>query len=129
LTIFVKAVERGETIQLYGDGSVRRDFTHVTDICDGLFTALTAEGAVGETINLGHHDPIEMRRLIALIEKLAGKPAQIDFRPPRAEDLPVTNADLSKARRLLGYQPSVPLEEGLRDYIGWFRSWHQDAPA
>jgi UDP-glucuronate 4-epimerase len=129
LTIFVTAIERGESIPLYGDGSVRRDFTHVADICDGLYSALTAEDAVGETINLGHHDPIEMRRLIALLEELCGKPAQIDYRPARAEDLPITNADLSKARRLLGYQPSVPLKEGLRDYIAWFRCWHQDSPA
>ena len=74
-------------IPLFGDGSVRRDFTHVTDICAGLFSALTAEDAVGETINLGHHDPIEMRRLIALLEELAGKPARIDYRPARTEDL------------------------------------------
>lgn len=125
LTIFVTAIERGEPIPLYGDGSVRRDFTHVTDICAGLLAALNAEDAVGETINLGHHEPIEMRRLIALLEELAGKPAQIDYRPARAEDLPVTNADLSKARRLLDYKPSVPLDEGLRDYIAWFRRWHQ----
>lgn len=129
LTIFVTAIERGQPIPLYGDGSVRRDFTHVTDICAGLFSALTAEAAVGETINLGHHDPIEMRRLIARLEELSGKSARIDYRPARAEDLPITHADLSKAGRLLDYRPSVPLEEGLRDYIAWFRRWHADTSA
>jgi UDP-glucuronate 4-epimerase len=124
LTIFVTAIERGEPIPLFGDGSVRRDFTHVSDICTGLFTALTADGVIGESINLGHHDPIEMRQLIARLEAVSSRKARIDYRPARAEDLPVTHADLSKARRLLGYRPAVPLEEGLRDYVAWFRHWH-----
>jgi len=125
LTIFVRAIEEGQTLPLYGDGSIRRDFTHVSDICKGLRSALSAENAVGETINLGHSEPIEIRHLIELIEEGLGKKAKIDQRPERSEDLPVTFADLTKAARLLGYAPQVPVKEGLQEYLAWFREWHR----
>jgi UDP-glucuronate 4-epimerase len=124
LTIFVTAIERGQSIPLYGDGSIRRDFTHVSDICAGLHAALTADGVIGEEINLGHSDPVEMGRLISLLENATGKTARIDYCPSREEDLPITYADLSKAERLLGYRPQVALEQGLREYVAWFRQWH-----
>jgi len=124
LAIFVTAIENRQRFPLYGDGSIRRDFTHVLDICRGLLSALSSEGVVGETINLGHSDPIEMRQLIAVLEEALGKKAIIDRRPERPEDLPVTFADLRKARRLLAYQPQVPLDQGIREYVAWFRQWH-----
>ncbi len=121
LTIFTAAIEGGQNFPLFGDGSIRRDFTHVADICDGLTAALTAQNVVGEAINLGHSEPIEMRELIASLERALGKKAKIDPRPEMPGDMPVTCADLNKANRLLGYQPKVPLEEGLREYVEWFR--------
>ncbi len=125
LTIFTDAIEYEKPFPLFGDGSIRRDYTHVHDICDGLIAALAAEEVVGETINLGHSEPVEMRQLIALIEQALGKKARIDPRPERPEDLPVTYADLRKANRLLDYAPRVPLEDGVRDFCTWFRQWHQ----
>jgi UDP-glucuronate 4-epimerase len=127
LTIFVTALERGSTISLFGDGSIRRDFTHVSDICAGLFSALTAADVIGQEINLGHSDPVEMGKLIAMLEAATGKKARIDYCPPREEDLPITYADLSRAERLLGYRPQVPLDEGLRGYVAWYRQWHQSS--
>lgn len=124
LTIFAKAVLEGTPIPLFGDGSIRRDFTHVTDICRGLIAALTAEGVVGQEINLGHSEPIEMRRLIELLEQAFGKKAVINYLPERPEDLPVTFANLDKAKRLLGYQPQVLIEPGIQEYVDWFRAWH-----
>lgn len=124
LTIFVGALERGEPIRLFGDGTIRRDFTHVSDICAGLISALTAQEAVGQEINLGHSDPVQMSRLIAMLEEATGKTARIEYCPAREEDLPVTYADLSRAERLLGYRPQVPLAEGLREYVAWYRQWH-----
>ena len=94
------------------------------DICAGLLSALTAKDAVGETINLGHSDPIEMRRLIELLEDAFEKKAIIERLPERPEDLPVTYADLEKAKRLLGYAPKVPIAEGIQDYVAWFKSWY-----
>lgn len=122
LSIFTDAIARGKSFPLFGDGTIRRDFTHVDDICDGLIAALTARGVVGETINLGHSEPIEIRQLIALLERALARPAVVDHRPPAPGDLPITFADLSKARRLLGYQPKRPFDEGLREYVAWFRA-------
>ncbi len=121
LTIFVRAIAAGTPIPLYGDGSIQRDFTHVTDICAGLHAALYADKVVGETINLGHSKPVEMKLLIGMLEAAMHQKANIEYRPVRPEDLPVTFADLSKASLLLGYQPQVSLEEGLQDYVDWFR--------
>ena len=125
LAKFTDAILRGNTLTLYGDGSIRRDFTHVRDICAGFFAALDAPDIEGETINLGHSDPIEMRQLIALIEEAAGQKANLDRQPERKEDLEVTFADLGKANRLLGYQPQVTFEEGLAEYVAWYRQWHE----
>jgi UDP-glucuronate 4-epimerase len=122
LAAFTRAILRGETLQLYGDGSVRRDFTHVSDICRGIVAALIAPNVAGECINLGHDQPVTIRDLIALIEQAAGQPARIERLPPRGEDLPLTHADLTKARRLLGYQPAVPIEQGVREYVEWVQS-------
>ncbi|HUE73824.1 MAG TPA: NAD-dependent epimerase/dehydratase family protein, partial [Pirellulaceae bacterium] len=103
LAVFTRAILAGTPLPLYGDGSVLRDFTHVSDICRGVVSALSAANIAGECINLGHNEPIEIRRLIALIEEAAGKQALIEHRPERKEDMPVTCADLTKAGRLLGY--------------------------
>jgi UDP-glucuronate 4-epimerase len=125
LTIFTDAIEYERPFPLFGDGSIRRDYTHVHDICDGLIAALNAEDVLGQTINLGHSEPVEMRQLIKLIEQALGKKARIDQRPERPEDLPITYADLRKANRLLGYAPQVPLEDGVRDFCTWFQRWHR----
>ena len=122
MTIFTDAVLAGRSLPLYGDGTIRRDFTHVSDICSGLLAALHVENVVGETINLGHHEPVEIGKLIALIEDASGRKANVDRRPGTPEDMPITCADLSKAQRLLGYRPQVKLADGVREFVDWFRS-------
>jgi UDP-glucuronate 4-epimerase len=122
LAVFTRAILDGTPLPLCGDGSVLRDFTHVSDICRGIAAALTASEAPGQCINLGHDQPIAIRRLIELIEAAAGVKAVIEHHPPRAEDMPLTHADLAKARKLLGYQPKVEIEAGVREYVEWFRS-------
>jgi UDP-glucuronate 4-epimerase len=121
LAVFTRAVLQGTPLPLYGDGSVLRDFTHVSDICRGIAAALTAPNIAGQCLNLGHDRPIEIRRLIELIEQAAGRKALIERRPPRVEDMPFTHADLTKARRLLGYEPQVEIEAGVQEYVEWFR--------
>jgi UDP-glucuronate 4-epimerase len=127
LSIFTEAIENGRTFPLYGDGTVRRDYTHVSDICAGLMSALTAQRAVGETINLGHSEPVAMSQIIALLEAALGKQARVEQRPERPEDLPVTYADLSKARKLLGYEPQIPIATGIQEFCRWYRQWHRNA--
>ena len=119
LAVFTRKILAGEPLPLYGDGSVHRDFTHVSDICSGIVAAMTAPNILRQSINLGHSEPVKMIRLISLIEAVAGKKAVIDYHPARAEDMPMTCADLTKARRLLGYEPRVTIEEGVQEYVEW----------
>jgi UDP-glucuronate 4-epimerase len=121
LAVFTKAVLEGTPLPLYGDGSVVRDFTHVTDICRGMIAALTAPNIAGQCINLGHDRPITIRKLIEMVEAAAGRKANISQRPPRTEDMPLTHANLSKSRRLLSYEPRVEIEDGVKEYVSWFR--------
>ena len=123
MTIFTDAIENGTPLPLFGDGSIRRDFTHVTDICAGIYSALSADGVVGETLNLGHSEPLEVRELIAEIERALGKKAVIDWQPEKPGDMPITFANLEKAERLLGYKPKVAFRDGIEEYVAWFRSY------
>lgn len=124
LTIFAKAIVQQRPFPLFGDGSIRRDYTHVSDICAGLLSALLADDVAGRVFNLGHSEPVEMRRIIELLEGSLGKQAIIDRRPERPEDLPITYADLTLAQQLLGYAPQVPIEQGIQEFCEWFTSWH-----
>lgn len=124
LTIFTAAIESGRELPLFGDGTIRRDFTHVSDICAGLVSAMTAPDAPGECINLGHSEPHEMREIIRLIEESLGKKANVRRLPERPEDLPVTYANLEKATRILGYEPKIPIDAGIREFCDWYRNWH-----
>jgi UDP-glucuronate 4-epimerase len=121
LAVFTRAILEGTPLPLYGDGSVLRDFTHVSDICAGLISALTAPNIAGQCINLGHDQPVAIRQLIELVEQAAGRKALIAHRPPRVEDMPFTHADLTKSRRLLSYEPRVDIADGVREYVEWFR--------
>jgi UDP-glucuronate 4-epimerase len=111
---------RGKTLPLYGDGGSRRDYTYVDDIVDGLLATL--ELAPGfEILNLGGADTTSLRDLVHWIaEELAVEP-RIDYLPAQPGDVPITYADVSKAARLLGYSPKVPIREGLRRFVSWYR--------
>ena len=116
---FIRRIAEGEPIVVFGDGTQSRDFTFVDDIARGTIAALRPLGY--EVINLGGDRPV---RLSAIIDQIAGlgrgKP-QIDYRPAHPADVPATWADISKAGRLLGWSPEVPIEEGLRRSVEWYR--------
>lgn len=120
LWAFTDAIHTGRPLALFGDGSIQRDFTHVSDICAGLLAALCSDDCLGQTINLGHHQPVAIGELVRLIEEQLGRKAQIDRRAAFAGDMPVTCADLQKAERLLGYRPRVSLPEGVREFVAWY---------
>lgn len=122
LTIFCAAIAAGRPLPLFGDGSVLRDFTHVRDLCAGLTAAMTASGAIGQAINLGHDQPIAIRDVIAELERALGRRALVEHLPPKPGDMPLTHADLSKARRLLGYEPKIAFADGVREFVEWFRA-------
>jgi len=118
--IFTAAMEKGEEVQVYGDGTLRRDFTYVDDIVSGLLGALTADFGF-EIVNLGESKTVEVRRLLELIAQATGKQPKLKFLPPAPGDVPATFADIAKARRLLGYHPSFPLERGVPLFVEWYR--------
>lgn len=120
VSIFTRLIDEGEPITLFGEGKQLRDFTHISDICTGFISAMQRPSTAGEIINLGGGAPIEVRRVIEVIEEQLGRSAQINHQPLRPEEMLITAADLSKAQRLLDYDPRVPFEEGMADYVQWY---------
>lgn len=120
---FVRLLRAGQPIPVFGDGSTARDYTFVHDTVDGLARGvthlLTHEAPVYETLNLGNHHPVPLLDLIQAVGEAVGVVPQLDFQPQQAGDVDVTYADISKARRLLGYAPHTPLADGLRQFVTW----------
>ena len=117
---FTRLIDLGKPLTLYGDGTSSRDYTHIDDIVEGVLAALSAP--IGsEVINLGGSRVTELRQLVILIEKALGKKATVEFRPEQAGDVPITFADVGKARRLLGYEPRTPIEEGIQKFVEWYK--------
>ncbi|MGZ8545089.1 MAG: GDP-mannose 4,6-dehydratase [Flavisolibacter sp.] len=117
---FVKSILKEQPIPLYGDGSTSRDYTYVADIVKGILAAINYKDSLFEIINLGNHYSVSLQDLIQHIEDVTGKKARIEKLPEQAGDVPHTFADISKAQRLLSYQPSTLLKEGLQDFYEWF---------
>jgi UDP-glucuronate 4-epimerase len=118
--LFTRAISRGQKISLYDDGRPQRDFTYITDITDGILAAADADFDL-EIINLGNSKPVMMSDFVRVIERLVGRKAKIISPPLPASEPPVTCADISKARRLLGYSPRTSVEEGMEEFIQWYR--------
>jgi UDP-glucuronate 4-epimerase len=118
---FARLISAGKPIPVFGDGTTRRDYTFVDDIIAGVRAAMDYEASDYEVFNLGESRTVELRELIALLEKELGRKASIDRQPAQPGDVPQTFADISKARRLLGYDPRTPIEEGIRRFVGWFK--------
>ncbi len=119
---FSQLITDGKPIQVFGDGTTRRDYTYVDDIISGVLAAIDYEKSAHEVFNLGESDTVELRYLIELLEKNLGKTAIIDRRPMQAGDVSQTFADISKARELLNYNPQTKIEEGIKKFVEWFRS-------
>jgi UDP-glucuronate 4-epimerase len=116
---FVKALFNDEVITLYGDGTTSRDYTHIDDIVSGISAAI--ERVKGfEIFNLGSSKPISLTGLVRLLEKSAGRQANLKYLPMQAGDVERTFADISKARTLLGFNPEIGLETGINNYLNWY---------
>ena len=118
---FARLISEGKPIPVFGDGTTRRDYTYVDDIIDGVVAAIDYDKTNYEVINLGESRTVELRELIALLEKELDAHAIIDRQPPQPGDVPQTFADITKARNLLGYNPQTQIEDGLRRFVVWFR--------
>jgi UDP-glucuronate 4-epimerase len=121
--IFTKAIDSGKIIKMYGNGKTKRDYTFVSDIVEGIISALNYEykKARFEIINLGDSKTTELIDFISMIEKHLGKKAIIEKNPKQKGDVDITYADISKAKKLLNYNPKVPVEQGLKLLIEWYQ--------
>src|SRR6266571_2113762 len=117
---FTRRIYAGQPIDQFGDGSTRRDYTYIDDIVQGTLAALGYDGPLYDFFNLGESQTIKLKDLISAIEHALGKRAKISQLPEQAGDMPLTYADISKARNLLGYNPITKLSEGLPRFIDWF---------
>jgi UDP-glucuronate 4-epimerase len=121
---FTRRILRGESIDQFGDGTTRRDYTYVDDIIQGVMAALTYHRTPFEIFNLGENETVQLKDLIAEIELVVGRKAKINRLPEQAGDVPLTCADISKAARLLNYRPITKLRDGLPHFVEWFRRTH-----
>lgn len=124
---FIKLIDEGKPITVYGDGTQKRDFTYVEDIAEGTVRGLDIEGF--NTINLGGNHPYSLNELIGFIEKELGKKAVRNLQPFQKTDIYATWADIGNAERLLKWHPETALEEGIKRTVDWYkenRRWVKD---
>ncbi|HEX6125774.1 MAG TPA: GDP-mannose 4,6-dehydratase [Pyrinomonadaceae bacterium] len=119
---FTKHITQGHPIQVFGDGTTRRDYTYIDDIIQGVRAAIDYDRSIHEVFNLGESETTELSRLIELLEENLGMKATIDCQPMQPGDVPVTFADISKAREMLGYDPQTKIEDGIPRFVDWFQS-------
>ena len=122
---FTKSILLDKPIPVFGDGSSSRDYTYVDDIVEALIAAMKYDKTNFEIINVGNNYAIQLKELIKEIETVIGKKAIIEQLPVQPGDVPVTMADISKAKRLLNYNPTTQLEKGLKEFYTWFQEHHE----
>lgn len=120
---FVKSILNNESIDVYNNGEMRRDFTYVGDIVSGFVSALDKELGF-EIINLGHGSPTWLMDFIKIIEKVLDKKANINLLPMQPGDVVETYADCSKAKKILGWQAKVSLDEGVSKFVSWYKEFY-----
>ena len=127
--IFTKAILEGQPIQVFNNGDMQRDFTHVTDIVPGILACLdrppTDTGdAPHKVYNLGNNAPEQLMRFIEVIERSSNHKAEIDFQPMQPGDVKATYADIGASQRDFGFFPKTSIDEGLPDFVEWYREYY-----
>jgi UDP-glucuronate 4-epimerase len=117
---FSKLISEGLPVPMFGDGATRRDYTYIDDIIQGVRAAIDYNKSNYEIFNLGESQTIELKDLISLLEANLGKKAIIERKPMQPGDVPLTFADISKARELLNYNPHTKIEQGIPKFTEWF---------
>jgi UDP-glucuronate 4-epimerase len=142
LFLFTKAILAGKPIDVYNHGRMKRDFTYIDDIVEGVVRALDRPAApdpawTGDApnpatssapyrlYNIGNHQPVELLRMIEVLEQALGKPAKKNFLPMQPGDVPATYADVQGLIEDVGFKPDTPLEEGIRKFVEWYRSYYK----
>jgi nucleoside-diphosphate-sugar epimerase len=122
ISVFARALLENRAPTIYGDGEQTRDFTYVANVVDGVLRAVKAAGASGSVINVATGTRISLNRLFEAMRQLTGSHVSVNYGPERHGDVKDSLADITRARTLLGYEPIVPFEEGLRRTVDWYRS-------
>jgi nucleoside-diphosphate-sugar epimerase len=122
ISLFISAMCEGRQPTIYGDGEHTRDFTYVANVVDGVLRACTAEGASGEVINVATGGRISLNRLFREVREATEAKGEPNYAAPRAGDVKDSQADISKAKRILGYEPIVSFEDGLNRTVAWYRA-------
>ncbi|HWX21896.1 MAG TPA: GDP-mannose 4,6-dehydratase [Candidatus Binatia bacterium] len=125
---FARLMRDGQPIPVFGDGSTARDYTYIGDILQGVLACTQREFGY-QVFNLGESQTVKLNHLIELLEDALGQKAVLQRQPAQPGDVPLTCADISKARQHLGYNPQVRIEQGIRLFADWFRSISTDSPA
>jgi UDP-glucuronate 4-epimerase len=123
---FARLIASGRPVPIYGDGTTRRDYTYIDDIVSGVEAAISYDQSQFEVINLGESETVELGRLVEVIEQAMGKRAILDRQREQPGDVPITYANIDKARRLLGYNPQTRIEAGIEKFIEWFRTFSSE---
>jgi UDP-glucuronate 4-epimerase len=126
--LFTDAILRGEPIAVFNNGEMERDFTHVSDISAGVVASgdriLRDPKAAAPVYNLGNNRPVKLMDFIAAIEAATGRKAKMEFKPKPAGDVVRTYADIELAARDLGFKPETRLQDGMADFVEWFRGYN-----
>jgi nucleoside-diphosphate-sugar epimerase len=122
ISLFIEALADGRAPKVYGDGKQTRDFTYVGDVVTGVLQCCEAPGVAGEIINVAAGGRISLLELIRSLQMILKANVSPEFGPAREGDIRESQADIGKARKLLGFSPSVPFDEGLRQTVAWFQS-------
>jgi nucleoside-diphosphate-sugar epimerase len=129
ISVFATALLDGRSPTIFGDGEQTRDFTYVANVVDGVLRACEADDASGQVINVATGGRVSLNTLFETMRRLIGADVQPRYAEPRAGDVRDSQADITKARRILGYEPSVSFEEGLRKTVEWYRASRTGAGA
>ncbi|NGX58204.1 MAG: UDP-N-acetylglucosamine 4-epimerase [Chlamydiae bacterium] len=122
--LFTKAIMNGDPIKVFNHGKMKRDFTYIDDVVDGIVAAVDL-GAECEIFNLGNHKSIELGTFIETIENTLGKKAEKKMLPMQLGDVVETYADIEHSRAELGFEPKVSIEEGIQKFIDWYKSYYK----
>jgi len=142
LFLFTKAILQGEPIKVFNQGRMERDFTYVDDIVEGIVRLLPtlpqpnpdwngsdpdpgSSPAPYRLYNIGNHSPVKLLDFIAMIEKSLGCEARKELLPMQLGDVPATYADVEDLSRAVGFSPKTPLEQGIEEFIKWYRSYYK----
>lgn len=137
--IFTKAIFDGAPIKLFNHGQMRRDFTYIDDVAEGVVRSLdrpaapdpawtddpATSSAPWRVYNIGNSEPVEVGRFVEILEACAGKPAIKEYAPMQPGDVPATFADTSRLEAATGFKPYTPLETGLAAFVAWYRDYHK----